>query len=272
MRGGRYIHITEFSDPRLDVYSRLSENQLVNREDPSAGLFIAESPLVIGRALDAGYKPVSLLVEDRHIEGEAREILGRMPDIPVFTAPFEVLTNLTGYKLTRGALCAMRRPAGKTPDEICRKGRRIVLLAHVMNPTNVGAIFRSAAALGMDGVLLTEDCSDPLYRRAIRVSMGNVFSLPWAYIKPAGTEIRYLKEQGFLTLAMALREDSVSPDDPRLKNNEKLAVVLGSEGEGLPQAVIDECDQTICIPMSRGTDSLNVSNAAAIAFWELGLR
>ena len=260
------IEITDFNAPQLDVYARLSENQLVNREHPEQGLFIAESPKVITRALDAGCVPVSFLVEDRHLDTEAADILARCSGIPVYTAPFAVLTQLTGFKLTRGMLCAMRRPALCTPEEVCRNATRVTVLENVMNPTNIGAIFRSAAALGMDAVLLTGGCCDPLYRRAIRVSMGTVFQVPWAWLE----DVRQLKELGFKTVAMALREDSLSIRDPRLAAEEKLAVVLGTEGEGLADGTIADCDYTVRIPMSHGVDSLNVAAASAVAFWQLG--
>ena len=266
------ISVTDFLDPRLDVYARLSEAQLLNRFEPENAMFIAESPKVIERALDSGCVPVSILVEDRHLEGEAKEIIARCGDVPVFTAPFAVLTQLTGFKLTRGLLCAMRRPAPLSARELCRNSRRIAVLENVMNPTNVGAIFRSAAALGMDAVLLTGGCSDPLYRRAIRVSMGTVFQVPWAYIDEHWPEdgMALLKEEGFATVAMALKEDSLSIKDPRLAAAEKLAVILGTEGDGLSDGTIAACDYTVMIPMSHGVDSLNVAAASAVAFWELG--
>ena len=260
------ISITDFSDPALDAYARLSENQLVCRERPEEGLFIAESPKVIERALDGGCVPVSLLVEDRHVETQARELIARCGDVPVYTAPFDVLTQLTGFKLTRGMLCAMRRPAPKTAALVCQNARRVAVLENVMNPTNIGAIFRSAAALGMDAVLLTPACSDPLYRRAIRVSMGTVFQVPWAWLE----DVAELKNLGFQTAAMALREDSLSIRDPRLARAEKLAVVLGPEGDGLADSTIEGCDFTVRIPMSHGVDSLNVAAASAVAFWQLG--
>ena len=268
------IEIRDFSDPQLDVYARLTEAQLLNRHCLADGLFIAESPLVIGRALDAGYEPVSLLMERKHIEGQAKEIITRCGDVPVYTAEFDVLTQLTGFQLTRGTLCAMRRKLLPTAEEICRDARRIVLLENVMNPTNVGAIFRSAAALNMDAVLLTPGCSDPLYRRCLRVSMGTVFQIPWAFLPGAGQEtapgMETLKTLGFKTVAMALRDDSLSIRDPRLNAEEKLAVLLGTEGEGLASSTITGCDYTVRIPMSHGVDSLNVAAASAVAFWQLG--
>lgn len=268
------ITITDFYDEALDVYARLTENQLLNRDDPSKGIFIAESPKVIERALDAGCIPLSFLVEDKHVETQAKELLLRCPDIPVYTAPFEVLTQLTGFALTRGMLCAMRRPALPSVSELCRTSNRIAILENVMNPTNVGAIFRSAAALHMDAVLLTPGCSNPLYRRAIRVSMGTVFQIPWTFFDDTSSwqdaGMQTLREHGFLTVAMALRNDSVSIDDPRLTSAEKLAVILGSEGDGLASETIADCDYTVKIPMAHGVDSLNVAAASAVAFWELG--
>ena len=271
------IEITEFAAPELDVYARLTENQLVNRADPENGLFIAESPNVILRALDGGCEPVSLLMERRHIDGQAKEVVERCGDIPLYTAPLPVLTELTGFPLTRGVLCAMRRRPLPKPEDICREARRIAVLENIMNPTNLGAIFRSAAALGMDAVLLTPACCDPLYRRSVRVSMGTVFQVPWAYLgedvsqwpEPGMTRLR---ELGFRSAAMALREDSVSIDDPALMAEEKLAVVLGTEGDGLGDGTIADCDYTVRIPMSHGVDSLNVAAASAVAFWQLGRR
>lgn len=268
------ITITDFYDEALDVYARLTENQLLNRDDPSKGIFIAESPKVIERALDAGCIPLSFLVEDKHVETQAKELLLRCPDIPVYTAPFEVLTQLTGFALTRGMLCAMRRPSLPSVSELCRTSSRIAILENVMNPTNVGAIFHSAAALHMDAILLTPGCSNPLYRRAIRVSMGTVFQIPWTFFDDTSSwqnaGMQTLREHGFLTVAMALRNDSVSIDDPRLTSAEKLAVILGSEGDGLASETIADCDYTVKIPMAHGVDSLNVAAASAVAFWELG--
>lgn len=264
------IEITDFSAPELDIYARLTENQLLCRADPSQALFIAESPLVIGRAIDAGCVPVSALIETKHIEGKASDLLRRCGDIPVYTAPLEVLAKLTGFHLTRGMLCAMRRPQLPTVEEVCATARRIAVLENVMNPTNVGAIFRSAAALGMDAVLLTSAGSDPLYRRASRVSMGNVFLIPWTYL-PEGDWVAQLHALGFQTAAMALRDDSLTLCDPRLAAAEKLAVVLGTEGDGLADGTIAACDYTVRIPMSRGVDSLNVAAASAVAFYQLGL-
>lgn len=270
------IEITDFLAPELDVYARLTEAQLLNRHEPEKALFIAESPRVIERALDAGYEPVSLLVERKHIDGQAKDVIARLGDIPVYTAEFEVLTQLTGYNLTRGALCAMRRPPLPQAEEICAGARRIAVLENVMNPTNVGAIFRSAAALNMDAVLLTPACSNPLYRRAVRVSMGTVFQIPWTFIGGEGEwpsrGMELLGRLGFKTAAMALRDDTVSIEDPRLHAEERLAIVLGTEGEGLAPETIAKCDYTVRIPMAHGVDSLNVAAASAVAFWELGKR
>ena len=269
------IEITDFNAPELDVYARISEIQLLNRAEPEKGIFIAESPKVIERALDSGCKPISFLVEHKHIEGEAKELIRRCGDIPVYTAEFDVLTQLTGFKLTRGMLCAMHRPALPGIDEICKNARRIAVLENVVNPTNIGAIFRSAAALGMDAVLLTPGCSNPLYRRAIRVSMGTVFQVPWTYIEnknvswPQGG-MDLLHEYGFKTVAMALRNDSVRIDDEKLHEEEKLAIILGTEGDGLAAETMADCDYTVKIPMSHGVDSLNVAAASAVAFWEFG--
>ena len=329
------IEITDFDAPELDVYARLTENQLINRHEPEKGMFIAESPKVIERALDAGYMPVSILTEKRHIEGEGQKILARCGEIPVYTAKFDVLTKLTGFQLTRGMLCAMYRQPLPSVRSVCKGAKRIAVLENVVNPTNVGAIFRSAAALGMDAVLLTTGCSNPLYRRAIRVSMGTVFQVSWTYLgeetkaetvrkpdpeeekergmgiewnpemeeeKEPGTRIernpdpeeekepgtgiernsepeekadsgnwqKQLHELGFHTVAMALKEDSLSIDDPKLMNEDKLAIVLGTEGDGLAPETIAACDDTVCIPMAYGVDSLNVAAASAVAFWQLG--
>lgn len=261
------IEIRGFDAPELDVYARLTENQLVCRRNPEEGLFIAESPLVIGRALDAGCVPVSILAETKQADGRWDELLKRCGDIPMYTAPEEVLTELTGFHLTRGMLCAMRRPKLPDAEALCKNARRVAVLENVMNPTNIGAIFRSAAALGMDAVLLTAQGSDPLYRRAIRVSMGTVFQISWGYL-PEDWQ-RLLHSLGFKTAAMALWEDSISISDPRLAAEERLAVVLGTEGDGLAGATIAECDYTVLIPMSHGVDSLNVAAASAVAFYEL---
>lgn len=269
------IEITDFEAPELDVYARLTEAQLLNKDKITEGLFIAESPKVINRALDAGYVPVSFLAEKRHIVGEAKEVIERCGDIPVYTAEFDVLTQLTGYKLTRGMLCAMRRPPLPTVEAICAGARRIAVLESVMNPTNVGAIFRSAAALNMDAVLLTPGCSNPLYRRSARVSMGTVFQIPWTYIGSKPEEwphpgMQRLKALGFKTAAMALSDNSASIDDPDLMAEDKLAIILGTEGDGLAESTIADCDYTVKIPMSHGVDSLNVAAASAVAFWQLG--
>ncbi|MBQ8975750.1 MAG: RNA methyltransferase, partial [Oscillospiraceae bacterium] len=242
--------ITDFDAPELDVYARLTEAQLLNRQFPSQGLFIAESPKVIDRALDAGYIPVSLLMERRHIETQARDIIRRCGDVPVYTSEPEVLTRLTGFKLTRGVLCAMRRKPLPAPEEICSHARRIVILENVMNPTNVGAIFRSAAALNMDAVLLSPDCSDPLYRRAARVSMGTVFQIPWTHMDGTleqwrQTGVDRIRALGFKTAAMALSDSAVSIDDEVLSRQERLAVILGSEGDGLSDTTVEGCDYTV---------------------------
>lgn len=269
------IEITDLHAPELDVYARLSENQLLNRAEPEKGLFIAESPKVVERALNAGYEPVSLLLERKHIEGEAKNVVARCKEVPIFTAEFDVLKQLTGFALTRGVLCAMRRRPLPGIEEVCKNARRIAVLENVMNPTNVGAIFRSAAALNMDAVLLTSACSNPLYRRSARVSMGTVFQIPWTYF--SGEEsawphpgIDRLKELGFKTAAMALSDNSVSIDDSKLMAEEKLAIILGTEGDGLAAKTIADCDYTVKIPMSHGVDSLNVAAASAVAFWQLG--
>lgn len=271
------IEITDFNAPELDVYARLTEAQLLNRFEPAKGMFIAESPKVIDRALNAGCRPVSLLMERKDIDGSAAEIIARCPDVPVFTADRDVLAQLTGYHLTRGVLCAMLRPKLPAAEEILRNARRVAVLENVMNPTNVGAIFRSAAALGMDAVLLTPGCSDPLYRRSARVSMGTVFQIPWTFI---GSEISYwpepgmelLRQAGFRTAAMALKDDSLSVDDPQLGQLDKIAIILGSEGDGLTDRTIADCDYTVRIPMYHGVDSLNVAAASAVAFWELRVK
>lgn len=271
------IDITDFSAPELDIYARLSEVQLLRIHEPGRGIFIAESPKVIERALNAGCKPISFLVEDKHMETQAQPFLTRCEAVPVYRASCDVLTQLTGFALTRGMLCAMYRPELPAVRQVCAHARRIAVLEDVVNPTNVGAIFRSAAALNMEAVLLTRACSDPLYRRAIRVSMGTVFQVPWTYLPDQDNRqeqhyTKLLHDLGFRTAAMALREDSVSIDDRRLKEEEKLAVILGTEGDGLPDFTIDNCDYTVRIPMSHGVDSLNVAAASAVTFWELGKR
>ena len=290
------IEITSLECQELEAYSTLTEAQLRNRLEPAKGLFIAESPKVIGVALDAGFEPVSLLCERKHIEGDARGIIERCPaDMPVYTGSRELLAQLTGYTLTRGVLCAMRRPKAFPPEEICRDAHRIVVLHGVCDTTNVGAIFRSAAALGIDAVLMTRDSCDPLNRRAVRVSMGSVFLVPWTWLEDPprlslkgretsqpqkaesslplregwGGSVRRLKMMGFTTAAMALRHDNISIDDPKLKATDRLALIMGTEGDGLPEAVINASDYVVKIPMHHGVDSLNVGNAAAIAFWEL---
>lgn len=263
----RITEIKDFFAPELDVYARLTENQLLNREFPEKGLFIAESPKVIERALDAGYEPVSCLMEKNHIEGEGRQILERISDVPVFCAEFDVLTQLTGFKLTRGMLCAMKRKPLPDVKKICENKSRIVILDKVMNPTNVGAIIRSAAALGMDAVLLTPGCSDPLYRRAARVSMGTVFQIEWTFLNDDSLD--EIKALGFKTAAMALKDNSLSVNDSRLINEKKLALVMGTEGDGLSDKTISDCDFTVKIPMYHGVDSLNVAAASAVAFYQL---
>ena len=281
------IEIKDFHASELDVYARLSEVQLLNKDKPEEGLFIAESPKVIERALDAGYDPVSLLVEKKNLKGETLELVERLKDVPVYVAEAEVISQMTGFNLTRGALCAMRRKAYPSMEEVLKGARRIAIMENVMNPTNVGAIFRSAAALNMDAVLLTSGCANPLYRRAIRVSMGNVFLIPWTYFGEETDGGKYkvcdnpiwpsegmkvLKELGFKTAAMALSDDSVSIDDKNLMKEDKIAVILGTEGDGLAETTIEGCDYTVKIPMANGVDSLNVAAASAVAFWQLGNR
>lgn len=266
------IEINDFNAPELDVYARTSEVQLRRYNEPFPGLFIAESPKVIESACSAGYEPVSFLVEHKDIEGEAKELLARFSQTPVYTAEYEILVKLTGYALTRGLLCVMKRRTLPTVEEICQNTRRIAILENVVNPTNIGAIFRSAAALHMDAILLTGGCSDPLYRRASRVSMGTVFQIPWTILPKdswPGAAMDTLKNMGFQTAAMALKNDSVSIDDPVLASHEKLAIILGTEGEGLKDATIAACDYTVLIPMFHGVDSLNVAAASAVAFWQL---
>ena len=271
------IEITDFNAPELDIYARLTETQLLHLNEPKEGIFIAESPKVVERALNAGYQPISILVERKHIATEAKEILARCGELPVYTADFDVLTQLTGFQLTRGMLCAMRRLPLPDIETICSGANRIAVLENIVNPTNIGAIFRSAAALNMDGVLLTPACSNPLYRRAIRVSMGTVFQIPWTYLENESKEnaqsgIAQLKKLGFKTAAMALNDDSILIDHPKLMTEEKLAIVLGTEGDGLAPCTISDCDYTVRIPMSHGVDSLNVAAASAVAFWQLGHR
>ena len=275
----KVIEITSLKGPELEAYGTLTEAQLRNRLEPEKGLFIAESPKVIKVALDSGLEPVSLLCERKHIEGDAHDIIARLPeDFPVYTGSRELLAQLTGYTLTRGVLCAMRRPKPLPPEEICKEARRIVVLHGVCDTTNVGAIFRSAAALGIDAVLMTRDSCDPLNRRAVRVSMGSVFLVPWTWLDPPQPslkgresspigELERVRDMGFTTAAMALRKDDISIDDPKLKATQRLALIMGTEGDGLPEAVIDAADLVVKIPMHHGVDSLNVGNAAAIAFW-----
>lgn len=269
------IEITDFHAPELDPYARLTQNQLRNRLEPEKGIFIAESPKVIDRALDAGYKPVSLLMERKQITGPAAGILSRCGDAPVYTADREMLAELTGFELTRGVLCAFHRPAPRPVEELCKNARRMAVLEGIVDSTNVGAIFRSAAALNMDAVLINPSCCDPLCRRAVRVSMGTVFQVPWGQLgeTPAdwpekGMDI--LHSLGFKTAAMALSDRSVSIDDEQLAKEPKLAIVLGTEGDGLAAGTIASCDYTVKIPMSHGVDSLNVAAASAVAFWQLG--
>ena len=269
------IKITDFHAPELDPYARLTQNQLRNRLEPEKGIFIAESPKVIDRALDAGYEPVSLLMERRQITGPAAGILSRCGDAPVYTADRELLAALTGFELTRGVLCAFRRPAPRPVEELCRDARRVAVLEGIVDSTNVGAIFRSAAALNMDAVLVNPSCCDPLCRRAVRVSMGTVFQVPWGQLGDSPADwpekgMDVLHALGFKTAAMALSDRSVSIDDEQLAKEPKLAIVLGTEGDGLAASTIASCDYTVKIPMSHGVDSLNVAAASAVAFWQLG--
>lgn len=262
---GSVIEIKSLEQPEVQVFSKLTEAQLRNRLNVEQGMFIAESPKVIRVALSAGYEPTALLCERRHISGDAADIVARCQDIPVYTGERELLSQLTGYTLTRGVLCAMRRPQPKTVAEVCRDARRIVVIDGVVDTTNIGAIFRSAAALGIDAVLLTPTSCDPLNRRAVRVSMGSVFLVPWTWLDTYST----LHDLGFKTAAMALTDNSVCLDDPRLKAEERLAIIMGTEGDGLPQQTIAEADYVVRIPMKHQVDSLNVAAAAAVAFWEL---
>ena len=264
------IEIEDLTAPELQPFLCTNENQLLHWDEPEQGLFIAESPKVIRRALDAGYQPVSLLCERKYISGQAADIIERVGDIPVYTADSGILTEITGFKLTQGVLCAMRRHTLPDAEQICRNASRIAVLEDIMNQTNVGAIFRSAAALGMDAVLLTPGCSDPLYRRSVRVSMGTVFQIPWTYLPCGSPEyVSFLKEKSFRTAAMALRNDTLCIDDNSLASVPRLAVILGTEGEGLKESTISACDDTVKIPMFHGVDSLNVAAASAVAFWEL---
>lgn len=270
----KLIEITDYNSKELDIFARTSEAVLANLYAPDGGIFIAESPKVIERALAAGYEPESILAERGQLSGEGGHIFDICPDVPVYTAPMDVLTKITGFKLTRGMLCAMKRRTLPGMDEICNGAARLALLENVVNPTNIGAIFRSAAALGIDGILLTPGCADPLYRRAARVSMGTVFQIPWTYIDKTAKwpeeGMAYLHDMGFKTAAFALHDDSVSIDDNRLMSEEKLVIILGTEGDGLADATIADCDYTVKIPMAHGVDSLNVAAASAVAFWQLG--
>ena len=271
------IEITDFSSPELDAFARLTEAQLRNRQDPDKGIFIAEGTKVIEHALDAGYEPVSFLMERKHIDGKAHGIIARCGDIPVYSGESEVLARLTGYQLTRGVLCAMRRPYMPSVEELCTGARRVAVLEDIVDPTNVGAIFRSAAALGIDAVLATPSCCDPLHRRAVRVSMGTVFQVPWTFIGSKSSEwpqpgIERLQKLGFKTAAMALSDTAVSIDNPQLMAEERLAIILGTEGDGLAPRTIADCDYNVCIPMSHNVDSLNVAAASAVAFWQLRAR
>ena len=271
------IEITDWALPELEVFAHLTEAQLRNRLEPEKGLFIAESPKVITCALDAGYEPVSFLMEKKHIHGQASGIISRCGDVPVFTAASDLLAELTGYRLTRGILCAMRRPPLPCVEDLCAGARRVAILENIVDATNIGAIFRSAAALHMDAVLVTPSCCDPLNRRAVRVSMGTVFQVPWTRIgnDPSAWPqpgIARLHRLGFQVAAMALNDKAISIEDPRLLAVEKLAIVLGTEGDGLAPRTIADCDYTVCIPMSHGVDSLNVAAASAVAFWQLRAR
>ena len=271
------VEVTDLTRPELDVFTRLTEAQLRNRLEPEKGIFIAESPKVIARALDAGCVPVSLLMERRHIDGDAADIIARCGGVPVFAAEREVLAKLTGFALTRGVLCAMRRPKLPSVEELCADAHRVAVLEGIVDPTNVGAIFRSAAALHMDAVLVTPTCCDPLYRRAARVSMGTIFQVPWTRIGDKASDwphpgLERLNALGFQTAAMALSDRAIGIEDSVLKEADKLAIVLGTEGDGLAEETIARCDHTVCIPMSHGVDSLNVAAASAVAFWELRYR
>lgn len=263
------IEIASLQDPGVEVFASLTENQLRNRLDPEKGIFIAESPKVISIALDKGYVPLALLAEHKHIAGDAAPIIARCGHIPVYTGPNGLLTQLTGYDLTRGVLCAMRRPQLPTLEEVCQGARRIAVVDAVVNATNTGTIFRAAASLGIDAVVLTSTASDPLNRRSVRVSMGTIFMLPWTVCPGCAMLVRKLQEMGFVTAALALTDRSISIDHPALKEADKLALILGNEGDGLPTEVLDAADYTTRIPMQRGVDSLNVAAAAAVAFWEV---
>ena len=262
------IEISSLSHPGVEVFSTLTETQLRNRTEPGKGIFIVESPKVITRALDSGYEPLAILCEYKHIVGDAAEIIERCENVPVYTGSRELLATLTGYVLTRGVLCAMRRPEPRSMEEVCREARRIVVIDSVVDATNIGAIFRSAAALGIDGALLTRNSCDPLNRRAVRVSMGSVFLIPWTNVD----NIEEIKKEGFKTVAMALTDNSISLDSPILQTEEKLAIIMGAEGDGLPHDTIHNADYTVRIPMGHGVDSLNVAAASAVAFWQLRKR
>ena len=271
------IKIKDYDNKELDIYARATENELLHYYEPNGGVFIAETLMVIERALDAGYEPISMLVEERLIDTEAKDIIEKVGGIPIFTASMDILQNLVGYHLTRGVLCAMKRKDLPSVDEVLTDTRRVVILDKVLNPTNLGSIFRSAAALGMDAVLLTPECTNPLYRRAIRVSMGTVFQIPWTYITDDYSNwpdkgIEILKSHDYKTVAMALKEDSVDISYPELLGVNKLAIIMGNECYGLDNSVINASDYTVKIPMSHGVDSLNVAAASAVAFFELGKR
>ena len=264
--------IDDFNAPELDIYARLSEVQLLRYYEPDAGIFVAESPKVIERALNAGYEPISFLIEEKHIDTEGKDILARCENVPVYTSSFEMLTRLTGFQLTRGMLCAMRRKPLPSIEKLCENVHRIAILDNINNPTNVGAIFRSAAAMNIDAVLLTPNCSDPLYRRSARVSMGCVFQIPWTFMTTSmfdNNYVNHLQRLGFKTAALALTDNSVSINNPSLMSEEKLAIILGNEGNGLSSDTINHCDYTVKIPMKDGVDSLNVAAASAVAFWQL---
>ena len=266
------IKINDLNLPELDIYARLSEVQLLRYYEPNPGIFIAESPKVIERALNAGYTPLSFLMEEKHIDTEGKDILARCENVPVYTSTFEILTQLTGFQLTRGMLCAMKRNPLPSIEKICENTHRIAILDNINNPTNIGAIFRSAAAMSIDAILLTPNCSDPLYRRSARVSMGCVFQIPWTFINTCDSSMHYvnhLQKFGFKTAALALTDKSVSIDNPSIMKEDKLAIILGNEGNGLSSDTIDQCDYTVKIPMKNGVDSLNVAAASAVAFWQL---
>jgi len=265
------IQITSLQHPGVEVFATLTEAQLRNRLEPEKGVFIVESPKVIRVALNAGYEPLALLCEERHIEGDAKDIIARVGDIPIYTGARELLAELTGYTLTRGVLCAMRRPQPRALEEVCKVAQRIVIIDNVVDTTNIGAIFRSAAALGIDAVLLTTNSCDPLNRRAVRVSMGSVFLVPWTWVDDTRLQVQ-LTALGFKTAAMALTDASISLDDELLKNEPRLALIMGTEGDGLPKSTIASADYVVRIPMAHGVDSLNVAAASAVAFWELRIR